>query len=120
MKKEDFNSEWQFVKGYVPSLKVLAMYGKQAQKITLPHDAMIHETRDENTKNGGATGFYPGGVYTYFKTFPVSQEWEEKTVILEFEGVYETAMVYAGKDQQKRLHKLLCGHCKIFKLRGRK
>ena len=34
MKKEDFNSEWQFVKGYVPSLKVLAMYGKQAQKIT--------------------------------------------------------------------------------------
>jgi len=61
MKKEDFNSEWQFVKGYVPSLKVLAMYGKQAQKITLPHDAMIHETRDENTKNGGATGFYPGG-----------------------------------------------------------
>jgi len=51
MKKEDFNSEWQFVKGYVPSLKVLAMYGKQAQKITLPHDAMIHETRDENTKN---------------------------------------------------------------------
>ena len=27
MKKEDFNSEWQFVKGYVPSLKVLAMYG---------------------------------------------------------------------------------------------
>ena len=55
MKKEDFNSEWQFVKGYVPSLKVLAMYGKQAQKITLPHDAMIHETRDENTKNGGAT-----------------------------------------------------------------
>ena len=84
MKKEDFNSEWQFVKGYVPSLKVLAMYGKQAQKITLPHDAMIHEARDENTKNGGATGFYPGGVYTYFKTFPVSQEWEEKTVILEF------------------------------------
>lgn len=78
MKKEDFNSEWQFVKGYVPSLKVLAMYGKQAQKITLPHDAMIHEARDENTKNGGATGFYPGGVYTYFKTFPVSQEWKKK------------------------------------------
>ena len=39
--------------------------------VIVPHDAMIHETRDENTKNGGATGFYPGGVYTYFKTFPV-------------------------------------------------
>lgn len=78
MKKEDFNSEWQFVKGYVPSLKVLAMYGKQAQKITLPHDAMIHETRDENTKNGGATGFYPGGVYTYLKRFRCRRSGKKK------------------------------------------
>ena len=60
MKKADFNAKWQFVKGYVPSLKVLQMYGKQAQEVTLPHDAMIHEMRDENTKSGGATGFYPG------------------------------------------------------------
>ena len=101
MKKEDFNSEWQFVKGYVPSLKVLAMYGKQAQKITLPHDAMIHETRDENTKNGGATGFYPGGVYTYFKTFPVSQEWEEKTVILEFEDKMAEVLADTSIDESR-------------------
>lgn len=94
MKKADFNAKWQFVKGYVPSLKVLQMYGKQAQEVTLPHDAMIHEMRDENTKSGGATGFYPGGMYTYFKTFSVPEDWEEKTVLLEFEGVYETAMVY--------------------------
>ena len=52
MIKADFNTKWQFVKGYVPSLKVLQMYGKKAQEVTLPHDAMIHETRDENTKKG--------------------------------------------------------------------
>ncbi|MDE7202636.1 MAG: glycoside hydrolase family 2 protein, partial [Lachnospiraceae bacterium] len=94
MKKVDFNKDWKFVKGCIPSLKVLQMYGTEAEEICLPHDAMIHEMRDENTKNGGATGFYPGGTYTYFKTFFVPAEWENKSVMLEFEGVYQTAMVY--------------------------
>ena len=62
-----FNRDWKFVKGCIPSLRVLAMYGREAETIRLPHDAMIHEAPCENTKNGGATGFYPGGVYTYFK-----------------------------------------------------
>ena len=94
MKKIDFNSDWKFVKGYVPSLKVLQMYGKEAENVRLPHDAMIHEDRDEHTKNGGATGFYPGGTYTYFKSFYVPSDWADKTVMIEFEGVYETAVVY--------------------------
>lgn len=94
MKKFDFNGGWKFVKGCVPSLKVLQMYGKEAEDICLPHDAMIHELRNETTKNGGATGFYPGGTYTYFKTFSAPEAWADKTVMLEFEGVYETAMVY--------------------------
>ena len=94
MKKIDFNSEWKFVKGYVSSLKLLQMQGKQAETVRLPHDAMIYEDRCENTANGGSTGFYPGGTYTYFKNFYVPADWEEKTVTIEFEGVYETAMVY--------------------------
>jgi len=70
------------------------MAGKEAEDICLPHDAMIHELRDANTKNGGATGFYPGGTYTYFKTFSAPAAWEDQTVMLEFEGVYQTAMIY--------------------------
>lgn len=94
MKKHDFNRDWKFVKGCIPSLKVLQMYGKEAEEICLPHDAMIYEERSTQTKNGGAAGFYPGGVYTYFKTFFVPAEWEDRTILLEFEGVYRTAMVY--------------------------
>ena len=94
MKKIDFNADWKFVKGYVPSLKVLQMYGKQAEDICLPHDAMIYEERIEDTKNAGATGFYPGGTYTYFKSFEAKNEWKDKSWLLEFEGVYEHAMVY--------------------------
>lgn len=94
MKKSNFNRDWKFVRGCVPSLKVLQMNGKEAETICLPHDAMILEERKSDTKNGGATGFYPGGVYTYFKTLYAPDDWSEKNVIIEFEGVYQTAMVY--------------------------
>lgn len=94
MKKINFNENWQFVEGYVPSLKVLQMYGKEAVSINLPHDAMIHEKRRQDTRNAGATGFYPGGIYTYFKSFELEEDWKNKSLILEFEGVYEKASVY--------------------------
>lgn len=94
MLKRNFNENWQFVKGCVPSLSTLKMYGGEAETVSLPHDAMIHETPCETTKNGGATGFYPGGMYTYFKTFFAPEKWQDRTVTIEFEGVYEKAMVY--------------------------
>jgi beta-galactosidase len=66
--------------------------------ITLPHDAMILETRDRNTANKGNTGYYPGGIYTYTKKFEVPADWAEKVVVFEFEGVYMNAMVYINGD----------------------
>ena len=38
------------------------------EPVTLPHDAQITEKRGENTSNGGH-GYFPGGIYTYEKTF---------------------------------------------------
>nr|WP_035796091.1 hypothetical protein [Butyrivibrio sp. WCD3002] len=62
--------------------------------VALPHDAMIHEDRDESTKNQHQTGYYPGCVYQYCKTFFAPAEWENRKVIIEFEGVYQHAQVY--------------------------
>lgn len=50
MLKSNFNQNWKFVKGCIPSLMTLKMYGKEADDISLPHDAMIHETPCETTK----------------------------------------------------------------------
>ena len=50
LKKIDFNEEWQFWKE-----------GGDRQNVTLPHDAMIHEQRDPECKNGKNTGYFPGG-----------------------------------------------------------
>lgn len=96
MEKIKLLNNWKFCKGSVSSLKIMEMSGQTPETVTLPHDAMILENRSKETKNGSQTGFYPGGIYTYFKDLAVPEEWENQAVILEFEGVYETAMVYVN------------------------
>ncbi len=76
MQKIVFNSGW--------------LLGGQA--VTLPHDAQISEKRGADVSNGGH-GYFPGGIYTYEKTFTAPKEWEGKDVLVEFEGVYKNATV---------------------------
>ncbi len=64
--------------------------------VTVPYDAMLFEQRDPSTPNGHHTGFFPGGVYRYSKTFAAPAEWRERTVSLEFEGVYMNSEVFVN------------------------
>lgn len=103
MKKELFNKEWKIIeksdKSLVESMVNIVEKGKD---ITLPYDAMIRESVTKDTKNGGQTGYYPGKVYCYSKDFLVPKEWEEKTIILEFEGIYGQTTIYINGDYVKR------------------
>ena len=76
MKKLSFNDQWTC----------------NGQAVTLPHDAQISEKRSKDASNGGH-GYFPGGIYTYEKTFTAPAEWEGKTILVEFEGVYKNATV---------------------------
>jgi beta-galactosidase len=69
-----------------------------AVAVRLPHDAMFFEHRDPSTPNGQHTGYYPGGVYRYAKTFMAPPEWAEQVVALEFEGVYQRSSVYLNGE----------------------
>jgi hypothetical protein len=86
MIRESFNRHW-FVS------KAGASASAAIGPITVPYDAMLFEERDPDTKNGGNTGFFPGGVYRYTKQFDAPEEWRDQTVIVEFEGVYERSEV---------------------------
>lgn len=76
MKKFDFNQSWHC----------------NGTPVTLPHDAQITEKRSKDASDGGH-GYFPGGVYTYEKTFTAPAEWAGKKVIIEFEGVYRNCTV---------------------------
>ena len=60
--------------------------------VTLPHDAQILEKRAPDASDGGH-GYFPGGIYTYEKKFVAPVEWEDKKVLVEFEGVYKNSTV---------------------------
>lgn len=84
MEKLSFNRDWTFFKDG---------HEETSKTIDLPHDAMISEPRDPECKNGMNTGFFPGGKYWYVKAFEVPRQYENKSVVFEFEGVYRNAEV---------------------------
>lgn len=96
MIKIDFNRDWT-VQKLVSQLA--AFQGEEVpekRKVTLPHDAMIFEKRDEKSAAGAPCGFYEGGDYEYTKQFYVEKEDADQTFILEFEGIYNRGYIYVN------------------------
>lgn len=64
------------------------------QAVTLPHDAMIREGRSGDNPGGTYIAFHKGGDYEYTRTLFIPSDYADKTVLLEFEGVYKNAQVF--------------------------
>ena len=62
-------------------------------QVNLPHDAMINEPRTAESRGEGNIGWFLGGDYEYQKTLFVPEEWRNKSVLFEFEAVYQCAEV---------------------------
>lgn len=103
MIRQRFNEGWKVKKGTANMLESFTDQTGGFREVRLPHDAMIHEERTPDTKNGHQTGFYPGGFYTYVKELDVPEEWEGKKILLEFEGISNYPRVYVNGDY--------CGGC---------
>lgn len=81
------------------------------QEIILPHDAMIHEKRSDKAIAGSASGYYPGGIYYYEKTFYIDKELLDKYITVEFEGVYKNAEIFMN---EKKIYTAGYGYCPFF------
>ena len=62
------------------------------QQLTLPHDWSITQTPDPSQSN--ATGFFPGGLGWYRKSFTLPSSMTGKRISLDFDGVFENSYVY--------------------------
>jgi beta-galactosidase len=72
--------------------------GARPQPVTLPHDAIRDLPRSAASDQGSHTGYFPGGAFTYTKTFDAPEEWRDKTVIIAFEGIYRDAIVFVNGE----------------------
>lgn len=68
------------------------------RSVALPHDALRDLPRSPDSDQGVHAAYYPGGVFEYSRELEAPAEWRDKTVILEFEGVYRDATVNINGD----------------------
>ncbi len=94
MKRELFNTGWSIQ----PVTGVFNFAPPNRQEVTLPHDAMIGQTRSADATQGGKTGYYPGGSCEYIKKLFVPEENRQKRMTLEFEGCYTNTAVYVNSQ----------------------
>lgn len=66
--------------------------------VTLPHDALRDLPRSADEVQGVHTGYTPGGAFEYARELDVPEDWRDKSVWLEFEGVYRDAVVYLNGE----------------------
>jgi len=87
MLKQDFNKNWLFT-----------LKDDKQVSVNLPHDFSVIQKRSKDSPAGWGNGYFPGGVGDYEKTIFVPEEWKDKSVVLEFEGVYMNAIVRVNND----------------------
>ena len=90
MKAVSWNDGW--------TVKHLGEAG-EGRPVRIPHDAMLGEKKSADALGGTNTGWYEGYDYLYEKNFVLGKEYENKTMILEFEGVYHNAEVLIGDEK---------------------
>ncbi|MGF6823777.1 beta-galactosidase [Microbacterium sp. ZKA21] len=91
-----------FVDGWTVGPKLGAFEARDAATaavpVSIPHDALRDLPRSADSGQGVHAGYIPGGVFEYRRTFDVPAQWRDRTVRIEFEGVYRDATVYINGD----------------------
>ncbi len=64
--------------------------------VTLPHDWSIEQLPTPTARN--ATGYFPGGLGWYRKTFTVPKSMDGKRLSIDFDGVYMNSYVYLNGE----------------------
>jgi len=99
-KAEKFNDKWKFSLGDVKGAEAVSFDDAEWRTLDLPHDWSVEGTYSPDLSS--ATGYLPGGIAWYRKSFNVPAQQDQKLYIY-FEGVYRDGEVYVnGKLVGKR------------------
>ncbi len=90
-----FTGDWLFLKTEDEGAALPEYDDGAFERVTLPHDWQIRETRIPDARGGGSQGFFPRehlGVYR--KHFIAPDKWKNKQVRILFDGVQRFSTVY--------------------------
>lgn len=87
----DFSNYWRFYLGDGGS--AAPNYDdSEWRTVDLPHDYSIEQ--DFYKQGEAESGYLPGGTGWYRKSFTISPSWKDKTISIDFGGIYMNATVY--------------------------
>jgi beta-galactosidase len=97
VRSQNFDSNWKFYLGDASGAENPTYDDSQWETLDLPHDYSIEQ---EYTESGEAeSGYLPGGIGWYRKSFTLGEEMADKEIRLDFDGVYMNATVYVNGQQ---------------------
>ena len=90
--RRDFDNGWRFHLGDVKQAETPGLADGDWRAVDLPHDWSIEGPYD--AKNASGTGFLPGGIAWYRKTFTLPASLRGHRVSIRFDGVYRDSEVW--------------------------
>lgn len=87
-----FNEAWKFYKGDVSGGEKITFSDAAWRTVDLPHDWSIEGPFSEEWASG--TGYLPGGIAWYRKSFELTAAQRGKNLYLYFDGVYKNSEVW--------------------------
>ncbi|WP_263706876.1 glycoside hydrolase family 2 TIM barrel-domain containing protein [Shouchella tritolerans] len=97
MEKWLLNKEWHYLESTLGN-SILIQMSRDWKAIHLPHDIAVEKKRKQDHPSGYEEGFTEGASLYYKKELIIDKEWENKTLVLEFEGVMGISTVYVNND----------------------
>jgi len=85
---------WKFINSNPNGAEAPTFDDRSWQNVDVPHDWSIAGVPDPKNLTGSGGGYFPAGVGWYRKTFDAREDWLNKRVSVEFDGVYMNATVF--------------------------
>src|ERR1017187_1205094 len=89
--RESFDFGWKFLKGDAPGAQQPEFSDSAWRAVDLPHDWSIEGPYSEQEK---AKGSLPTGIGWYRKRFRGPEAYQDRTVVIEFDGIYQNSEVW--------------------------
>lgn len=89
---QNFNFDWKFYKGDVRNGQDPVLNDSEWRKLDLPHDWSIEA--NFNKSYASSTGYLPGGIGWYRKSFIIPANEKSRKVFISFDGIYNNSEVW--------------------------
>ena len=88
----DFDFDWKFIKDDVANAQQQQFNDSGWRTLQVPHDWSIEGPYSE--EYASSTGYLPGGIGWYRKTFTLGKSLRGKHIAVEFDGIYNNSEVW--------------------------